>query len=161
MTALLGVTMLQYALLIVLDEAAVLTNLYGLLVVFPFYIVMFMAANFIPIILSAIFSALSAKLFFAGKNNWKQVLILLNYVAIISFAFSLPIQIFSYLPLPELTNFILITLSLVITFRAAGLAVSKTTKVTQLQGVLIYFSVTMVLVFALAVLAELVYVMPF
>ena len=156
-TLLLLVQLLQYAVLLFAGEISVLTNTYGLLVLLPAYLLVSVAINFLPIVLSAVLSALLAKVFFKGKNNWKQTLILLNYVVIISYAFTLPAQVLAYLPYATVTTWVLLMISLLLVLRASGLSVAHANKVSKFQGLLIYFCVNLILVLLLSIFSEVLY----
>jgi hypothetical protein len=160
-TLLILVVLLQYAVLLITGEAAFLTNIYGLLVLLPAYLLISVGVNFLPIILSAVISSLLAKVFFKGVNNWKRTLILLNYAAIISYVFTLPVQVLYYLPFASVTTWVALMVSLVLVLRASGLAVSHANKVSKFQGLLIYFCVNLIITLALAFFSETLYTMVY
>ena len=145
MTTLITITILQYLILIISGETAGIITIPEIISLLPVYIVFSALLAIITIILTAILCSFCAKTFFKGKNNWKQTLTLLNYVALISYAFVIPMQICAYFPGATITIPLISFVSLILSLRAAGLAVSKTNKTTKLQGLLIYFFINLII----------------
>ncbi|MBR9678795.1 MAG: hypothetical protein GON13_00825 [Nanoarchaeota archaeon] len=145
MTTLITITILQYLILIISGDTTGIITISEIVSLLPFYITFSAILAITTIVLTAILSAFCAKTFFKGKNNWKQTLTLLNYVVLISYAFVIPMQLFAYLPGASIIISITAFVSLILSLRAAGLAVSKMNKITKLQGLLIYFSINLII----------------
>ncbi len=138
-------SIIQYIISFAAGDFSGVASPYEIIAALPLAVIFTVAFSLIVVLITAYLSAFCAKLFFKGTQKWKQTFILLNYVSIISYIFSIPLQISGYLAFSTVTYFIISAISIIFTLRAAGMAVSKTTKTTFFQGLIVYFMINMII----------------